>query len=165
MLLMKMVQLQVLDRKWLVLDFFLYILVLNFKHLYVELTHYVILLSLSRFWWWLSLVYHFSVYYFHRSFFLPDLTMKFVLGVDHKIYSFLTHSFSYSCVLLLVPWVVSWFYAELPLEPSLAKTLMEANNYGCLYEALTVAAMLSAETTLLPGQRWTSLNSEVYIDR
>ncbi|KHN34807.1 ATP-dependent RNA helicase dhx8 [Glycine soja] len=45
--------------------------------------------------------------------------------------------------------------AELPLEPSLAKTLMEANNYGCLYEALTVAAMLSAETTLLPGQRKT----------
>nr|KYP52958.1 ATP-dependent RNA helicase dhx8 [Cajanus cajan] len=45
--------------------------------------------------------------------------------------------------------------AELPLEPSLARTLMEANNYGCLSEALTVAAMLSAETTLLPGQRKT----------
>ncbi|TKY59874.1 ATP-dependent RNA helicase dhx8 [Spatholobus suberectus] len=45
--------------------------------------------------------------------------------------------------------------AEFPLEPSLARTLMEANNYGCLYEALTVAAMLSAETTLLPGQRKT----------
>ncbi|KAL2343445.1 hypothetical protein Fmac_004730 [Flemingia macrophylla] len=45
--------------------------------------------------------------------------------------------------------------AELPLEPSLARTLMEANNYGCLSEALTVAAMLSVETTLLPGQRKT----------
>ncbi|KAK7399991.1 hypothetical protein VNO78_11189 [Psophocarpus tetragonolobus] len=45
--------------------------------------------------------------------------------------------------------------AELPLEPSLARTLMEANNYGCLSEVLTVAAMLSAETTLLPGQRKT----------
>ncbi|XP_061360764.1 probable pre-mRNA-splicing factor ATP-dependent RNA helicase DEAH4 [Gastrolobium bilobum] len=42
--------------------------------------------------------------------------------------------------------------AELPLEPSLSRTLMEANNYGCIPEALTVAAMLSAETTLLPGQ-------------
>ncbi|KAL6969302.1 RNA helicase [Sarracenia purpurea var. burkii] len=29
---------------------------------------------------------------------------------------------------------------------------MEANEYGCLSQALTVAAMLSAETTLLPGQ-------------
>ncbi|QCD83387.1 ATP-dependent RNA helicase DHX8/PRP22 [Vigna unguiculata] len=45
--------------------------------------------------------------------------------------------------------------AELPLEPSLARTLMEANNQGCLSEALTVAAMLSAETTLLPVQRKT----------
>lgn len=42
--------------------------------------------------------------------------------------------------------------AELPLEPSLSRTLMAANEYGCLSEALTVAAMLSAETTLLPGQ-------------
>ncbi|CAN6726966.1 unnamed protein product [Malus baccata var. baccata] len=42
--------------------------------------------------------------------------------------------------------------AELPLEPSLSKTLMEANEYGCLSQALTVAAMLSAETTLLPGR-------------
>jgi len=32
---------------------------------------------------------------------------------------------------------------------------MEANNYDCLYEALTVVAMLSAETTLLPAQRKT----------
>jgi len=40
---------------------------------------------------------------------------------------------------------------------------MEANNQGCLSEALTVAAMLSAETTLLPVQRWNSLNSEVCI--
>ncbi|XP_027340109.1 probable pre-mRNA-splicing factor ATP-dependent RNA helicase DEAH4 isoform X3 [Abrus precatorius] len=45
--------------------------------------------------------------------------------------------------------------AELPLEPSLARTLMEASDYGCISEALTVAAMLSAETTLLPGQRKT----------
>ncbi|XP_022638947.1 probable pre-mRNA-splicing factor ATP-dependent RNA helicase DEAH4 isoform X3 [Vigna radiata var. radiata] len=45
--------------------------------------------------------------------------------------------------------------AELPLEPSLARTLMEANDHGCLSEALTVAAMLSAETTLLPVQRKT----------
>lgn len=40
--------------------------------------------------------------------------------------------------------------AELPLEPSLSRMLMEANEYGCLSQALTVAAMLSAETTLLP---------------
>ncbi|KOM31393.1 hypothetical protein LR48_Vigan01g094800 [Vigna angularis] len=45
--------------------------------------------------------------------------------------------------------------AELPLEPSLARTLMEASDHGCLSEALTVAAMLSAETTLLPVQRKT----------
>lgn len=30
---------------------------------------------------------------------------------------------------------------------------MEANNHGCITEALTVAAMLSSETALLPGQR------------
>ncbi|KAL7217509.1 hypothetical protein ACSBR2_010875 [Camellia fascicularis] len=42
--------------------------------------------------------------------------------------------------------------AELPLEPSLSRTLMEANEYGCLSQALTVAAMLSAETTFLPGR-------------
>ncbi|XP_058194866.1 probable pre-mRNA-splicing factor ATP-dependent RNA helicase DEAH4 [Rhododendron vialii] len=41
--------------------------------------------------------------------------------------------------------------AELPLEPSLSRTLIEANEYGCLSQALTVAAMLSAETSLLPG--------------
>ncbi|GAB4840580.1 hypothetical protein Ancab_021349 [Ancistrocladus abbreviatus] len=43
--------------------------------------------------------------------------------------------------------------AELPLEPSLSRTLIEANENGCLSQALTVAAMLSAETTLLPGYR------------
>ena len=32
---------------------------------------------------------------------------------------------------------------------------MEANNYDCLYEALTVSTMLSTKTTLLPGQRKT----------
>ncbi|KAB1207796.1 putative pre-mRNA-splicing factor ATP-dependent RNA helicase [Morella rubra] len=42
--------------------------------------------------------------------------------------------------------------AELPLEPSLSRTLMEANECGCLSQALSVVAMLSAETTLLPGR-------------
>ncbi|XP_048137807.1 probable pre-mRNA-splicing factor ATP-dependent RNA helicase DEAH4 isoform X3 [Rhodamnia argentea] len=42
--------------------------------------------------------------------------------------------------------------AELPLEPSLSRTLMEANEYGCLPQALTIAAVLSAETSLLPGR-------------
>lgn len=42
--------------------------------------------------------------------------------------------------------------SELPLEPSLSRTLIEANECGCLSQALTVAAMLSAETTLLPGR-------------
>ncbi|OWM76194.1 probable pre-mRNA-splicing factor ATP-dependent RNA helicase DEAH4 [Punica granatum] len=42
--------------------------------------------------------------------------------------------------------------AELPLEPSLSRTLLEANDYGCLSQALTIAAMLSAETSLLPGR-------------
>ncbi|KAK9707494.1 hypothetical protein RND81_07G201400 [Saponaria officinalis] len=41
--------------------------------------------------------------------------------------------------------------AELPLEPSLSRTLMEANDNGSLSQALTVAAMLSAETSLLPS--------------
>lgn len=43
--------------------------------------------------------------------------------------------------------------AELPLEPSLSRTLMEANENESLSEALTVAAMLSSETTLLSGGR------------
>ena len=47
------------------------------------------------------------------------------------------------------------FRAELPLEPSLSRTIMEANNYGCISQALTVAAMLSTKTTLLPGRRYT----------
>lgn len=42
--------------------------------------------------------------------------------------------------------------SELPLEPSLSRTLIEANEYGCLSQALTVVAMLSAETNLLPSQ-------------
>ncbi|XVF02692.1 hypothetical protein REPUB_Repub04eG0196400 [Reevesia pubescens] len=42
--------------------------------------------------------------------------------------------------------------AELPLEPSLSRTLIQANEYGCLSQALTVAAMLSAETNLLPNR-------------
>nr|GEW88782.1 probable pre-mRNA-splicing factor ATP-dependent RNA helicase DEAH4 [Tanacetum cinerariifolium] len=41
---------------------------------------------------------------------------------------------------------------ELPLEPSLARTLVEANKNDCLPQALTVAAMLSVEGTLLPGR-------------
>lgn len=41
--------------------------------------------------------------------------------------------------------------AELPLEPSLSRTLIEANENGCLSQALTVVAMLSAETSLLPN--------------
>ncbi|XP_020977292.1 probable pre-mRNA-splicing factor ATP-dependent RNA helicase DEAH4 isoform X5 [Arachis ipaensis] len=51
--------------------------------------------------------------------------------------------------------------AELPLEPSLSRTLMEANDYGCIPKALTVAAMLSAETTLLPG--WRSTDTKEFI--
>ncbi|KAJ9169495.1 hypothetical protein P3X46_017682 [Hevea brasiliensis] len=43
--------------------------------------------------------------------------------------------------------------AEFPLEPSLSRTLMEANENGSLSQALTVAAMLSAETSLLPGRK------------
>nr|GEY08947.1 probable pre-mRNA-splicing factor ATP-dependent RNA helicase DEAH4 isoform X1 [Tanacetum cinerariifolium] len=42
--------------------------------------------------------------------------------------------------------------AELPLEPSLARTLIEANKNDCLPQALTVAAMLSVEGTILPGR-------------
>ncbi|XP_010549283.1 PREDICTED: probable pre-mRNA-splicing factor ATP-dependent RNA helicase DEAH4 isoform X2 [Tarenaya hassleriana] len=42
--------------------------------------------------------------------------------------------------------------AELPLEPSLSRTLIEANENGSLSQALTVVSMLSAETTLLPGR-------------
>jgi ATP-dependent RNA helicase DHX8/PRP22 len=43
--------------------------------------------------------------------------------------------------------------SDLPLEPSLSRTLIEANETGCLSQALTVVAMLSAETTLLPARR------------
>ncbi|PHT68513.1 hypothetical protein T459_28000 [Capsicum annuum] len=42
------------------------------------------------------------------------------------------------------------FCAELPLEPSLSRTLLEANELDCLSQALTVVSMLSSETTLLP---------------
>lgn len=41
--------------------------------------------------------------------------------------------------------------SELPLEPSLSRTLLEANDFGCLSQALTVVSMLSAETNLLLG--------------
>ncbi|MFS8000961.1 putative RNA helicase [Helianthus anomalus] len=53
--------------------------------------------------------------------------------------------------------VVSFICIHLPLEPSVARTLIEANEYDCLTQALTVAAMLSVEGTLLPPfeeQRW-----------
>ncbi|XP_020523399.1 probable pre-mRNA-splicing factor ATP-dependent RNA helicase DEAH4 isoform X2 [Amborella trichopoda] len=46
---------------------------------------------------------------------------------------------------------VGQLMAELPLEPSLARTLIAANEFGCLPEALTVAAMLSTDTFLLPS--------------
>uniref|UniRef100_A0A7N0T0X3 RNA helicase n=1 Tax=Kalanchoe fedtschenkoi TaxID=63787 RepID=A0A7N0T0X3_KALFE len=42
--------------------------------------------------------------------------------------------------------------AQLPLEPSLSRTLLAANEYGCLSQALTVAAMLSSETALLASR-------------
>ncbi|KAI3895007.1 hypothetical protein MKW92_036794, partial [Papaver armeniacum] len=42
--------------------------------------------------------------------------------------------------------------SDLPLEPALSRTLIEANEYGCLSQALTVVAMLSAETSLLSTQ-------------
>lgn len=42
--------------------------------------------------------------------------------------------------------------AELPLEPSLSRTLIEANELGCLSQALTIAAMLSSETALRSNQ-------------
>ncbi|XP_057251447.1 probable pre-mRNA-splicing factor ATP-dependent RNA helicase DEAH4 [Beta vulgaris subsp. vulgaris] len=41
--------------------------------------------------------------------------------------------------------------SELPLEPSLSRTLIAANENGSLSQALTIAAMLSAETSLLPS--------------
>ncbi|PKU67329.1 hypothetical protein MA16_Dca022774 [Dendrobium catenatum] len=47
----------------------------------------------------------------------------------------------------------SAFNLELPLEPSLSRTLIEANELGCLSQALTVVAMLSAEITHCPIQR------------
>ncbi|GKD90421.1 probable pre-mRNA-splicing factor ATP-dependent RNA helicase DEAH4, partial [Tanacetum coccineum] len=37
---------------------------------------------------------------------------------------------------------------KLPLEPSLARTLIEENKNDCLPQALTVAAMLSVEGTV-----------------
>lgn len=43
--------------------------------------------------------------------------------------------------------------AELPLEPALGRTLLAAEELGCLPQALTVAAMLSSETIFMPGPR------------
>jgi len=42
--------------------------------------------------------------------------------------------------------------AALPLEPSLARSLLAAADHDCLPEALTTAAMLSAET-IFSGNR------------
>ena len=42
--------------------------------------------------------------------------------------------------------------AALPLEPSLARSLLAAADTGCLPEALTVVAMLSAES-IFAGNR------------
>lgn len=44
-------------------------------------------------------------------------------------------------------------FTELPLDPSLSRTLIEANELGCLSQALTVAAVLSAEITLRQTRR------------
>lgn len=49
------------------------------------------------------------------------------------------------------------YVVELPLEPSLARTLIEANELGCLSQALTVTSMLSAEVAIRPTHRWTLL--------
>lgn len=63
-------------------------------------------------------------------------------------------------ILLLNSDIFIYFFlnsTELPLEPSLSRTLIEANELGCLSHALTVTAMLSAETSLLPARRSTLL--------
>lgn len=46
--------------------------------------------------------------------------------------------------------------AALPLEPSLARSLVAAADHDCLPDALTVAAMLSAET-IFSGNRCPAL--------
>jgi HrpA-like RNA helicase len=43
--------------------------------------------------------------------------------------------------------------AALPLEPSLARSLLAAADAGCLPDALTVVAMLSAETIFAGNRR------------
>nr|GEY59748.1 hypothetical protein [Tanacetum cinerariifolium] len=50
---------------------------------------------------------------------------------------------------------VYFYLIELPLDPSLTRTLIEANKNDFLPQALTVAAMLSVEGTLLPGRTYT----------
>lgn len=54
--------------------------------------------------------------------------------------------------------------AQLPLEPSLSRTLLAANEYGCLSQALTVAAMLSAESSLMVGRSKTDGKKRKHID-
>lgn len=46
--------------------------------------------------------------------------------------------------------------AVLPLEPSLARTLLAAEDAGCLNQALTVAAMLSCEFLFMPVSKKSS---------
>lgn len=88
--------------------------------------------------------------------FCQALTMEVILS-NLKVILFLRIQFHYlnfkDEYFSRFPEIFSQFYAELPLEPSLSRTLMEANNYGCITEALTVASMLSIETSLLPGKR------------
>ncbi len=43
--------------------------------------------------------------------------------------------------------------SALPLEPSLARSLLAAAELGCLPDALTVAAMLSAESVFVGNRR------------
>nr|GFA62923.1 probable pre-mRNA-splicing factor ATP-dependent RNA helicase DEAH4 isoform X2 [Tanacetum cinerariifolium] len=50
--------------------------------------------------------------------------------------------------------------AELPLEPSLARTLIEANKNDCLPQALTVAAMLSVERDIASWAKQTHIQEE-----
>ncbi len=50
--------------------------------------------------------------------------------------------------------------AALPLEPSLARSLLAAADHDCLPETLTAAAMLSAETIFLGNRCDSSFPSD-----
>ena len=43
--------------------------------------------------------------------------------------------------------------SHLPLEPSLARTLIAAKDLGCLSESITVASMLSSENLFIGSSR------------